>query len=374
MIEGSTTLRLLTRRFSFGTVYASVGSAEQDPPGKYLLRASPPSSKPGRSTDDCTPEYIACINSPTQNGVVILRVEARDQADIDIVTSYADQVIIEPVNQHEPTAKALSVSDLLGLAEEPIAQSLILAARLGSRNPPQDEEFECQILQVLEKAGVSNGRYEQPASVNMTEVQEEFDRRLMAYSEDPARITVPTEGWNLGVISSQGTYDNGKDITGRSFYALTVYLANTPAQALYANTLPATISLDSEEAYIATFSGPPQLPEDGFWSLTIYDDKGYLIMNPQDKYAIGDRTPDLTYPDGSKVNTDGSAARNDSEFQILIQPQNIPPPTNWTGNWLPAPAAGQGFQLTMRIYHPTEEFINGTYAYPTLVRQGLIRG
>jgi hypothetical protein len=88
---------------------------------------------------------------------------------------------------------------------------------------------------------------------------------------------------------------------------------------------------------------------DAFWSLTMYDENGFLIKNPINRYAIGDRDPLTFNPDGS--------------LDILIQHEQ---PDQEEQNWLPAPA--DGFAVTLRLYLPKDDFLNGTWKLPPIER------
>lgn len=80
------------------------------------------------------------------------------------------------------------------------------------------------------------------------------------------------------------------------------------------------------EAYLFTFSSKPPVADDGFWGVTMYDDEGYLVLNKENTYAVGDRSNitfsgrDLVYGDGTK----------DGTFQVLLQDANVAPPSYWT--------------------------------------------
>jgi len=86
-----------------------------------------------------------------------------------------------------------------------------------------------------------------------------------------------------------------------------------------------------------------------FWSLTMYDERGFLIDNPIGRYAIGDRD-EITF-------------KADGSLDILIQ---HPPPAGKKSNWLPAPAGR--FAVTMRLYLPKPEFLDGTWNLPPIER------
>jgi len=83
--------------------------------------------------------------------------------------------------------------------------------------------------------------------------------------------------------------------------------------------------------------------------LTVYDQNGFLVENPIDRYAIGDR-------DSLKTNEDGS-------LDILIQRDQ---PDGDRSNWLPAPP--DAFAVTMRLYMPKAEFLDGSWTLPPVER------
>ena len=87
---------------------------------------------------------------------------------------------------------------------------------------------------------------------------------------------------------------------------------------------------------------PPVSPQ-GFWSVTLYDQDGFLVENVIDRYSIGNRT------EGLKYNADGS-------LDIFIQNQA---PLGFESNWLPTPSGA--FNLTLRAYLPQEALLNQTY-------------
>lgn len=96
---------------------------------------------------------------------------------------------------------------------------------------------------------------------------------------------------------------------------------------------------------------PGQLPPvDAFWSLTAYDADNYLTANPAGIYAVGHQRPVVPNPDGS--------------VDLAIQHAD-PGPSVPAGNWLPIPESGQ-FSLTMRLYAPKEEAIQGRWQPPPL--------
>ena len=86
-----------------------------------------------------------------------------------------------------------------------------------------------------------------------------------------------------------------------------------------------------------------------FWSLTAYDRNFYLVANPLNRYALGDRSPIL------RRNADGS-------LDIYLQHTA---PAAHRGNWLPIPATGN-FEVTLRLYGPRASVVDRTYKLPPI--------
>ncbi|GAB2899625.1 acetate--CoA ligase family protein [Paralcaligenes sp. KSB-10] len=112
-------------------------------------------------------------------------------------------------------------------------------------------------------------------------------------------------------------------------------------------------ALTGARRYVLRFP-PGAGPQVGaFWSITLYRRSDCLLVaNPIGRHSIGDRTHGLQH------DADGSLG-------ISIQADDPGPGKNW----LPSPA-GEGFYLTLRLYQPQREHLEGTFNYPPLRRVG----
>ena len=94
-------------------------------------------------------------------------------------------------------------------------------------------------------------------------------------------------------------------------------------------------------------------PTEMFWSVTMYSEQGFLVANEDAIYSVSSQQP-------LKLRTDGSV-------HITV---SMDPPSDTAAaetNWLPAPQAGEDFQLTLRVYWPQEAILNATWTPPALV-------
>ena len=91
-------------------------------------------------------------------------------------------------------------------------------------------------------------------------------------------------------------------------------------------------------------------PANAFWSVTLYDDQGFQVPNPLNRFAVSSWMP-------FKYNADGS-------LDLYFQNEN--PGANKEANWLPAPKAP--FNLTMRVYAPKSEALTGKWNPPPVLR------
>lgn len=131
--------------------------------------------------------------------------------------------------------------------------------------------------------------------------------------------------------------------------------ANEPEDAIYPMAIQDASGepLNGSQNYVLHFPAAALPPVNGFWSLTLYNEDAYLVENPIGRYAVGGRDP-LIY------NTDGS-------LDIYVQPSA--PASPFGANWLPS-VEGQPFSLTMRLYWPKDEVLNGLWVMPAVQKAG----
>lgn len=178
-----------------------------------------------------------------------------------------------------------------------------------------------------------------------------FDRIMLQFKINKA-IT-HQNGWAF--TTKTGIY--GTDYLMRALITAIGLGANRPQDAVYP-----TSKADAEghkyngaNKYVMRFPRGHLPPADGFWSLTMYDDKYFFVNNPLNRYSISARQNLQANPDGS---TD-----------LYIQKDS--PGKNKESNWLPAPAGE--FILMLRMYWPSEtdpSIINGTWTIPAARKVG----
>jgi DNA sulfur modification protein DndE len=153
-------------------------------------------------------------------------------------------------------------------------------------------------------------------------------------------------GWNV-ITSGLGEYGTGYFL--RAYVTKIGYGANQSVDAIYPNSAVDSDgnSYNGSNKYVLHFDADHMPPVNGFWSLTMYDKKGFLVDNAIDRYNLGGMK-DLTF------NKDGS-------LDIFIQAQE---PEKLKSNWLPSPQAGMEFELTFRMYYPKENVIDRSYTMP----------
>jgi len=106
--------------------------------------------------------------------------------------------------------------------------------------------------------------------------------------------------------------------------------------------------LDGSRAYRLHFDRSREPPARGFWSLAMYDQRRRPVDNCLHRFAIGDR-------DTLGFNADGT-------LDIAIHHESFA--SAGALNWLPAPAGL--FLLTLNIYGPMVEAINGVWMPPPI--------
>jgi hypothetical protein len=165
-----------------------------------------------------------------------------------------------------------------------------------------------------------------------------------------ARTTVLTEaehnhGW-ANPSREIGAY--GTDYRFRAGVAVVGLGANTRAEAIYPTALSddAGQPLEGTHRYRLVFAPGQTPPARAFWSLTMYDSAGYLVTNPEHRYAIGSHHPPL---------------RRERDGSIVVALQRSRP-ADPHANWLPTPAGA--FRLSLRVYWPRSRALSGRWQPP----------
>ncbi|MBF6183473.1 DUF1254 domain-containing protein [Nocardia otitidiscaviarum] len=156
-------------------------------------------------------------------------------------------------------------------------------------------------------------------------------------------------GWR---IARSDIGDYGTNYAARAVVAYAGLGANLPQDAIYPATRvdASNTQLTSEHSYVLHFDASQLPPVQGFWSLTMYDEQGFFVDNPDNRYAVrGERL--TKNPDGS--------------VDIYIQREN--PGADKESNWLPTPADGD-FNMLLRLYWPDQAIIDGSWNPPAVTR------
>jgi hypothetical protein len=109
--------------------------------------------------------------------------------------------------------------------------------------------------------------------------------------------------------------------------------------------------LSGAHRYRIHFASDALPPVQAFWSVTAYDDNGFMVPNPMRRYSIGDRSPGL---------------RRHADGGITIELAKNPPPPGDKVNWLPV--SDGPFYLMMRLYVPRAEVLQGKWVPPAITR------
>ena len=135
-----------------------------------------------------------------------------------------------------------------------------------------------------------------------------------------------------GMFGSKGAVDPVRRLIG----AASAWGGNPERDALYLNVTPA--KNDGKTVYKLHVK---DVPVDGFWSISVYNDKGYFEPNPQNAYTLNNLT-----------------AKPDADGSISIQFGGC---DSQLANCLPTPA---GWNYLVRLYRPRPEILNGQWTFP----------
>ncbi|KZL85972.1 hypothetical protein CI238_06179 [Colletotrichum incanum] len=346
----------------YGNNVANIGVLTSSPAGKYLVRFD--NNTPGLQPSP-DPRYKAYINLPTPYGISLARLlVSQNQTDVDAANRIQNALTINPVcRDSPPVAPPLNLTLFTDPAFVPGSKNTLeegvlkLLAHFSPYNEPIIVADRGWVSATLRGAGVFNGSFVQPDYTNLTVASATANSSVVQELMIPGYLFSLGNDWVLPDATYLGNFKSA--YVTRYLIASIGYLALTREQTVYpAYSSGVSQIIPSDRAMRITFTSRPVMKPLGFWSLTIYDYEAYLIPNDFNRYSVGDRSS-FTMMDGTLYSNGG-----EGPFQILVQPSNMPPPANWTNNWLPSPTDGKGLQMNLRFYGGEEVMSNGSYLYP----------
>ena len=307
------------------------------------------------------PEGVTEMKSPTRWAWIIGRFACSGSSDYENVWKIQDQLKLTPLSawgtDYTPPAN-VPVDPNVNRKVSPLDQLLAMDAptyieyfcQVMVENPPYeaDAPILTRMLKIGTKPGADYQAYfagldDDVKSAIQTGYQSALAKIPMASPGDEKN------GWRM----VYGAGDYGTDYMLRAIIDYQGLGANLDDDAFYPS-LYRNIDgewLSSDKKYVLHFDKDVIPPVNGFWSLSMYNDKILFAANPINRYNLGSMSnPPLT------TNADGS-------IDIYIQ-RDSPDPAG-TPNWLPAPASGN-FSLTLRLYWPKESVVDKSWAPPAI--------
>jgi hypothetical protein len=295
------------------------------------------------------------IPAPTPCVWVVGRFQANGVDDFPVVHALQDRLALTLPDAYEPFPLDPTVDSttppLRTVAAFSAVEFFRRAASVLSTVPADATDL--SLLPRLAHLGISPG-----ASFAAGQLPAEFVLAIQA-GVDTARRTLTAalprigrqvNGW---MVSVDGIGDHGNDYLRRAAVAMIGLGANPPEDAVYPILLTDADGREpsGENRYRLHFEASELPPVHAFWSLAMYDGDGFPRGNELDRFALGDRDP-------LRFNADGS-------LDLFLQQHR--PGDDHLANWLPAPPGA--LSVTLRLYGPGREVLDGTWQPPAVIRQ-----
>lgn len=307
------------------------------------------------------PERVERIEAPTPYVWIIGRTQTNGPKDYDDVHKVQDGYTVTPLSQWgkkpEP-AKAviapgvdMKTPPLVQVNTMPAARFFSYGAELMKLSPPHVTDW--STVARLKRIGIEAGKsfdFDKASPAVRAALERATVDGLKVMKDKTPTMARVVNGWQMNT-DTMGVY--GNYYLKRAIVAMVGLGANQPQDAIY----PLNVSdadgkpLDGTNKYVLHFKKEELPPVGAFWSLTMYDAEGFQVANKLDRFAIGDR-------DELKYNADGS-------LDIFMQHES--PDKDKESNWLPSPAQGV-LGVTMRLYAPEAQVIDGRWAPPAIKR------
>jgi len=304
------------------------------------------------------PAGLNHLPAPTPFVWVIGRTKTDGAADYAAVHKIQAGYTVTPLSRLGKTAEPVSVTidPTVDMKTPPkiqvdtmsVANYFAYAAELLKVHPAHGTDQ--PILAQMKRIGIESGK-----PFKLSSLDPEIQAALQTVPEDAQALMkwkVQTlarvvNGWSMNT-DTMGVY--GNYYLKRAIVAQVGLGANLPEDAIYPLNMGDANgkALDGVNKYVLHFPKGETPPVNAFWSITLYDPEGFQVGNALNRFAVSSWMP-------FKNNADGS---------LDLYFQNESPGKDLEANWLPAPKGP--FNLTMRLYGPKAEALNGKWNPPAV--------
>ncbi|MND82534.1 hypothetical protein D3C76_248210 [compost metagenome] len=307
-----------------------------------------------------TPDGFTHLPAPTPYVWIIGRTKTDGAADYPAVHKIQAGYKVTPLSQWDkpPVPVKVVIDPNVDMKTPPklqvdnmsAAKYFAYAAELLKLHPPHSTDQ--PIIAQMQRIGIEPGKpfdfdSLEPEVKQALETVPAKAQELMKWKvESLARVV---NGWSMNT-DTMGVY--GNYYLKRAIVTQVGLGANLPEDAIYPLNLGDQNGkpLDGANTYRLHFPAGTTPPVNAFWSITLYDAEGFQVGNELDRFAVSSWMP-------FKTNDDGS-------LDLYFQHAN--PGKDKEANWLPAPKGS--FNLTMRLYGPKAEALNGKWSPPVVER------
>jgi hypothetical protein len=306
------------------------------------------------------PEGTERIDAPTPYVWIIGRTKTDGPDDYDAVHKIQDGYKSTPLSEWGKDAKKAEFKPdpSVDMKTPPKTQAdtasadvyFAYAAELLKLNPPHSTDQ--PIIARMKRIGIEPGK-----SFDLSKADPIVQKALATAPQDAQALM----GWKLKTLArvangwsmntdTMGVY--GNYYLKRAIVAQQGLGANLPDDAIYPLNLGDEngIPLDGRSNYTLHFEKENIPPVNAFWSVTLYDNDGFQVANPLNRFAVSSWMP-------FQFNADGS-------LDLYFQTESPGKDKEW--NWLPAPNGP--YNLTMRLYSPKGTALIGKWNPPPVTR------
>ncbi len=304
------------------------------------------------------PAGVERIDSPTRYVWIIGRTQTNGIKDYDAVHKVQDGYRITPLSLWGKTAAPVKFASdptvdmktppLVQVDTMKAAKYFSYGAELMKLNPPHLTDWS-QVAR-LKRIGIVPGKsfdFEKAPSAVKAGLERAIPDALKQMKARALTMARVTNGWQMNT-DTMGVY--GNYYLKRAIVAQFGLGANQTEDSIFPQNLADSDGnpLNGGHNYELHFNKDEIPPAGAFWSVTLYDSDGFPTSNDLKRNAIGDR-------DALKYNADGS---------LDLYFQHATPGAEKESNWLPAPSGE--FNLTMRVYAPKPQALDGRWNPPVV--------